>query len=140
MDCVQRARLRASHVRSAHVEVPKSLGERLASLIQSSKALKSNGEPIKPLRRWNDEGWYVTGEEVKSQAYTTHTKGNQSGPPPEVVDLFDDIEKLPRTQKTAEDRKDVCLGFCYDPVAALGALFANHRCRDEESSRGYVCR
>jgi hypothetical protein len=62
--------------RSAHVEVPKSLGERLASLIQSSKAMKSNGEPIRPLRRWNDEGWYVTGEEVESQAYTAHTKGN----------------------------------------------------------------
>ena len=126
--------------RSANVELPKSLGERLASLIQSSKAMKSNGEPIKPLRRWNDEGWYVTGEEVESQAYTTYAKGNQSLPPQEVVDLFDDIEKLPRMRKTAEDRKDVCLGFCYDPVSALGALYANHRCRDEESSRGYVCR
>ncbi len=126
--------------RSAQVEVPKSLGERLASLIRSSKALKSNGEPIKPLRKWNAEGWYITGEEIERQAYTTHTQGNQSAPPQEVVDLFDDIEKLPRTQETAEDRKDVCLGFCYDPASALGALYANYRCRYEESSRDYVCR
>lgn len=114
--------------RFARVEVPKSLGERFAALIESSKSAKSNRQPIKPLRRWNDEGWYLVGEEVEFQAYT---KENQSTPPQEVVDLFRDLEKLPRAQETSEDRKDVCLGFCYDPVSGLGALYANHRCRYE---------
>lgn len=123
--------------RSSHLEVPKAVGERIASLIQSSQQLKSNPVPIKPLRRWNDEGWYVTGEEIQFQAYT---KENQSVPPEEMVDLFNDVAKLPRTQLDSEGRKDVCLGFCYDPLSALGALYANHRCGYEEASREYVCR
>jgi hypothetical protein len=121
--------------RFTHVEVSKSLGERIAVLIQSSKTVKPNREPIKPLRRWNDEGWYVAGEEVELQAYT---KENQAAPPQEVVDLFHDLEKVSRTQETWEDRKDVCLGFCYDPLSGLGALYANHRCRWEETR--VVCR
>jgi hypothetical protein len=123
---------------SAHVEASfKSLGARLASLIQSSKTLKSNRKPITPLRRWNDEGWYVAGEGVELQAYT---KESQGAPPEEVVNLFNDLEKAPRTLETLEDRKDVCLGFCYDPLSGLGALYANHRCRYEATSRDYVCR
>ena len=126
--------------RFGHIAVPKSLGERTASFIQSSSQLKSKREPVKPLRRWNDEGWYVTGEGVGFREYT---KGNRSAPPQELVDLFNDLEKLPRTQETSEDTKDVCLGFCYDAISALGWLYANHRCRYEETAetaRDYVCR
>jgi len=119
----------------AHVEVPKVVGERIAPLIQSLKTVKSNREPIKPLRGWNDEGWYVAGEEVELEVYT---KENQVRPPQEVVELFHDLENLPRSQQTSEGRKDVCLGFCYDPLSGLGALFANHRCRWEETR--VVCR
>jgi hypothetical protein len=121
--------------RFAHVEGPKLLRERVAALIQSSKIVKSHREPIEPLRRWNDEGWYVAGEEVELQAYT---KENQATPPQEVVDLFHDFEKVSRTQETSEDRKDVCLGFCYDPLSGLGALYANHRCSWEDTH--VVCR
>ena len=121
----------------AHIDAPKSLGGRVAALIQSSKTVKSNGETIKPLRRWNDEGWYFSGEEVELHAYT---KGNQATPPQEVVDLFHDLEELPRTQEAREDRKDVCLGFCYDPLSGLGALYANHRCRYDAIIHDYVCR
>jgi hypothetical protein len=122
---------------SGHLEVPKALGERIVFFIQSSPQLKSNPEPVKPLRSWNDEGWYVTGEEIRFQAYT---KENRSIPTQEMVDLFNDIAKLPPKQVASEDRKDVCLGLCYDPVSELGALYANHRCRYEETSRDYVCR
>jgi hypothetical protein len=121
--------------RLAHVEVSKSVEERITALIQSSKTAKSNRELIGPLRRWDDEGWYVWGEEV---GFTAYTKENQATPPQEVVDLFHDLEKIPRTNKTSEDRKDVCLGFCYDPVSELGALYANHRCSWEGSH--VVCR
>jgi len=121
--------------RFARVEVSQSFGEHVAALIQSSKPVKSNREPIRPLRRWNDEGWYVVGEEVELRAYT---KENQAMPPQEVIDLFHDLESVPRAQETSEDRKDVCLGFCYDPLSGLGALYANHRCRWEETR--VVCR
>jgi hypothetical protein len=33
--------------------------------------------------------------------------------------------------------KDVCLGFCYDPISALGFIYANDRCRQSDS--GFVC-
>ena len=121
--------------RLAHAELSKSLGQHVAALIQSSKSVKPNRDLITPLRRWNDEGWYVTGEEVALQAYT---KENRFTPPQEVADLFDELEKVPRTDESSEDRKDVCLGFCYDPLSGLGALYANHRCRWEETH--FVCR
>jgi hypothetical protein len=72
---------------------------------------------------------------VALQAYT---KENRFTPPQEVTDLFDELEKVPRTNESSEDRKDVCLGFCYDPLSGLGALYANHRCRWEETR--FVCR
>lgn len=123
--------------RSADVIIPQSVAERVASIIRSSKTSKLNREAIRPLRGWDDEGWYVIGEELTLQGYT---KQNRSTPPQEVVDFFEDVEKLPRTQVTSEDSKDVCLGFCYDPLSALGALYANHRCGYDETKHDYVCR
>jgi len=122
---------------SADVTIPQSVVERVASLVESSKIVKSNREAIQPLRGWADEGWYVEGEKLTFRAYTLE---NQSTPPQDVVDFFEAIEKLPRGQVTSEDRKDVCLGFCYDPLSALGAPYANHRCGYEEASGDYVCR
>ena len=123
------------HQRFTQGELSASLVERIGALIQSSKSVKSNREPIKPLRRWNDDGWYVAGESIELKAYTTE---NRVTPPQEVIDLFHDLEKIPRGQETSEDRKDVCLGFCYDPLSGLGSLYANHRCRYEGNR--YVCR
>ena len=116
-------------------ELSESLVERVSALIQSSKSVKSNQEQMKPLRRWNDNGWYVAGESIGVEAYTTE---NRVTPPQEVIDLFHDLDKVPRGRETSEDRKDVCLGFCYDPLSGLGSLYANHRCRYEGTR--YVCR
>lgn len=120
--------------RSAPIEVSGTLGQRLTALIHSLKTVKSNREAITPLRRWEDEAWYIAGE----GEWRVYARENHSTPPQEVVDLFHELEKLPRTQETSQDRKDVCLGFCYDPLAALGALYANHRCRWDETR--IVCR
>jgi hypothetical protein len=122
---------------SADVNIPQSVVERVTSLIESSKTVTSNRDAIRPLRGWDDEGWYVEGEKLAFQAYT---KENQSTPPQDVGEFFQNVEKLPRRQVTTEDRKDVCLGFCYDPLSSLGALYANHRCGYEEASGDYVCR
>jgi hypothetical protein len=69
------------------------------------------------------------------KAYTT---ANGSAPPQEIVALFDDLEKLPRSSEGQSDRKDLCLGFCYDPLSELGFLYANHRCFSD--GHGTVCR
>ncbi len=37
------------------------------------------------------------------------------------------IEALPGTQESLTFQ-DVCLGFCYDPVAELGFIYSNQRC------------
>lgn len=121
--------------KTAYAELSKPLGECVAAVIQSSRSAKSNRDLVTPLRRWNDEGWYVTGEEVALQAYT---KENEFTPPQEVVDLFDELENAPRTGGSSQDRKDVCLGFCYDPLSGLGWLYANQRCRWAE--KRFVCR
>ena len=74
-------------------------------------------------------------EGVGLQAYATD-KG--SIPPQEIVDLFRDLEKIPRSQETQSEMRDVCLGFCYDPLSGLGSLYANHRCFN--NGHGVVCR
>jgi hypothetical protein len=119
----------------AYGELPEPLKERIQTLMQSSGSARSNREIVQPLRSWNDDGWYINGEDSGLKAYT---KGNGATPPQEIVDLFDELEKIPRARETQSDRKDVCLGFCYDPLSGLGALYANHRCHYD--GHDYVCR
>jgi len=116
-------------------ELPEPLKLRIQSMMQSSESATQNWETVKPLRAWNDDGWYVRAEGIGLKAYTTD-KGTT--PPQEIVDLFNELQKIPRTWKTQSDGKDVCLGFCYDPLSGLGFLFANHRCRYD--GHAYVCR
>lgn len=103
--------------------------------MESSGTARSNREIVKPLRSWNDDGWYIDGEDNGPEVYTT---GNGATPPQEIVDIFDELEKIPRARETQSDRKDVCLGFCYDPLSGLGSLYANHRCH--YGGQDYVCR
>ena len=41
--------------------------------------------------------------------------------------MLEQIEKLPGAQQSFAI-EDVCLGFCYDPVAGLGFWYFNQRC------------
>ena len=50
-------------------------------------------------------------------AFTTEYR---TTPPKEITDLFQALEKLPASPEKAFVLRDVCLGFCYDPVSALG--------------------
>ena len=75
------------------------------------------------------------GENINLRAYTDGTM-----PPPEIVQLFQDLEKLPQHQGPVSDQKDVCLGFCYDALSGMGRLYANHRCGYDATRRDYVCR
>jgi hypothetical protein len=110
---------------------------RVGSIIQSSQGLGRDWEVIEPLRTWNVDGWYLTGEGIGLKAYITD---QGTTPPPEIVELFHDFERLPHLRESESDRKDVCFGFCYDPLSGLGALYANHRCGYDATARRDVCR
>ena len=118
-------------------DLPSPLKDRVEAIIRASQVPSRNWVAVKPLRTWNVEGWYVTGQGIELKAYTTDTG---TIPPQEIVDLFHDLDKLSRVGETQSDRKDVCLGFCYDPISGLGLLFANHRCHYDAALRRYVCR
>lgn len=92
-------------------------------------------DPVKPVRNWNADNWYVVTEGSGLKQYTTE---NGSAPPRELIDLFNDLEKIPHSSETQSELKDVCLGFCYDPLSAMGYLYANHRCFND--GHGVVCR
>jgi hypothetical protein len=67
------------------------------------------------LHAWNGEGWYVLLEDAPPRAFTTE---NQTTPPREVVDLFEEMQKAPSTQTQLGSTKDICLGFCYSLIKA----------------------
>jgi hypothetical protein len=105
--------------------LPEPLAERVRAMVHPDDRTNKRRDEIKPLRAWNVEGWYFTAEGAGLQAYTTNTG---STPPQEIIDLFWDLEKLPRSTPNESDLKDVCLGFCYDPLSGLGYLYAGDRC------------
>jgi hypothetical protein len=91
--------------------------------------------PATPLRSWNAEGWYVNSSRSGVLAFTTEN-GMQS--PPEVVDLFHKTEAQASGLLYVTYTRDICLGFCYDPLAGLGIQFVNQRCRADKN--GTRCR
>jgi len=106
---------------------------RIRAILKASGRGKS--DTVKPLRNWNADGWYFNVEGSGLKVFGT---ANGSAPPQEIVDLFHDLDKIPRSSETQSELKDVCLGFCYDPLSGLGSLYANHRCFND--GHGVVCR
>jgi hypothetical protein len=100
--------------------------ERARNLVQSSELWKLSTGPPKALRSWNADGWYVVLKDSRVLAFTTEYG---TPPPDEVTGLFNEIQKLPALKDWPVARRDVCLGFCYDPVAALGFSVLPQRIR-----------
>lgn len=94
-------------------------------MLQSSNRASAEWDKVKPIRDWNADNWYFVAQGTGLRVYRA---ANGSSPPQEIVSLFNDLEKLTRSPETRSERKDVCLGFCYDPLSELGFLYANHRC------------
>jgi len=119
--------------------LPQALFQRVQDAIRSPGFGMSASTAIKPLRAWNADGWYV--HVSGSGIYSANTEDG-TAPPPEIVALFHDLEAAPLTWEAKsdgkDDIKDVCLGFCYDPLSGLGFLYANHRCFN--SGQGFHCR
>ena len=80
----------------------------------------------KAFRSWNAEGWYVVLKDSRLLAFTTEYG---TAPPEEVTRLFSEFEKQPVAEQRPIAARDVCLGFCYDPIAGLGFSIVDQRTR-----------
>jgi hypothetical protein len=118
-------------VRSEVGVLPEATATRVFVLAQSSQLRDLPTPPAVVLRHHNAEGWYIrTGQGVL--AFTTEY-GTE--PPREVVDLFHDLESLAPAEQELRTMSDVCMGFCYDPLAGLGLVNINDRCRERNGTR-----
>ena len=111
------------------------LAERVNSIIIKYENPKVRSDTISPIRKWDEDAWYISGDRLGDKAYTSE---NGQTPPQEYLDLFQRIERLPTHDPNSTVMRDVCLGFCYDPLSDLGRLYENHRCHVDWG--GVVCR
>ncbi len=118
-------------VRTGIGMVPEAISTRVRALMQSPQLRDLRTAPAVALRNKNAEGWYVrTGHRVS--AFTTEYG---TDPPIEVVDLFNDLESVALTEKELGTEGDICMGFCYDPLAGLGLANINDRCVERNGTR-----
>ncbi len=112
---------------SASGRLPTALSQQIASFPRLTQPRALHGDPWKPLRAWNAEGWYVVSHRSGWVAFTSEYG---TSPPNELVKLFDDIRAAPVFGGDWQTSRihDVCLGFCYDPLAGLGFDVSNQRC------------
>jgi hypothetical protein len=104
--------------------MPETTRQRADALVRSSTLRNLRTAPAIALRSWNAEGWYISTLHSPLQAFTSEYG---TTPPTGVRDLMEQIAKLPGEGQSFAI-EDVCLGFCYDPVAGLGFIFLNDRC------------
>jgi len=119
---------------STRGELPDELIEQIDSTIAGYESTKVGLTTVKPIRKWNEDAWYVSADRFGTKAYTSE---NGLTPPPNILDLFLRIQQLPTHDRYNIVMRDVCLGFCYDPLSDLGELYENHRCYGDVS--GVVC-
>jgi hypothetical protein len=106
---------------------------RVRTLAQSAQLKELRTAPAAALRNKNAEGWYVrTGYKVLA-----FTSEYGTEPPREVVDLFHELGSLAPAENEVRTVNDICMGFCYDPLAGLGLGNMNDRCSERN---GTVCK
>jgi hypothetical protein len=91
--------------------------EHIRAFIESPELGKLSTPPTTRLRQWNAEAWYVVLQGPKLLVFSSEY---QTAPPQVVTDMFSEIEKLPVGRERTQVTRDVCMGFCYHPLAALG--------------------
>lgn len=100
--------------------------ERLLARAQSPELWKLHTQPARALRSWNADGWYIVLEHSRLLAFTSEYR---TVPPQELPSLLSEIDKWPAYRELSFTAQDVCLGFCYDPLAALGLSDLQDRAR-----------
>jgi hypothetical protein len=91
--------------------------KRSVALVQSPVLGKLRTSTPTSLRSWNAEGWYIVLKDSRLLAFTSEYR---TVPPEDVIQFFSIVRNLSFRGEQRFFRRDVCLGFCYDPVAALG--------------------
>jgi hypothetical protein len=117
-------------VRAADGIVPETIAVRAKLLAQSPQINDLRTLPAKALRSWMAEGWYIR----TKQGVVAFTTEYGTQPPKEVLDLFNDLQSVVPAEENLRTSKDVCLGFCYDPLAGLGLGYMNDRCKDQNGT------
>jgi len=108
--------------------LPTALSQRTASLTRLTQPPGLHGDRWAPLRAWNAEGWYM----LNQSGWTAFTSEYGTSPPKELVELFHDLTTTPvyGGEWHTSRKHDICLGFCYDPLAGLGFDASNQRCHN----------
>ena len=117
------------------LQLSQALVARVQAVVESLSHEKRQRDVVRPIWNWNADRWYFSGQGFGLRVYGG---SGGSNPPQEVIDLYRELDGTPRTSKTHSELKDVCLGFCYDPLSAMGWLYSNHRCLNDGHS--VVCR
>ena len=101
-------------------DAPATLMQRVNELAHSSTLPRSLHDARNdPVRSWNADYWYAWVHRNGFTSYYSTEKGDTPLPPDFVV-LFHNLEALQPRLGWEEKLRDVCLGFCYDPCAAMG--------------------
>jgi hypothetical protein len=112
--------------------LPETVTARARNLAQSTQLQDMRTAPAVALRSRNAEGWYVLIGHSRVLAFTTEY---ETQPPREVVDLFHELESVIPAGKELRRVNDICMGFCYDPLAGLGLENMNDRCKEQNGTR-----
>jgi hypothetical protein len=105
---------------------------REAAFALAQELVNTETGPVAPLRSQNAEGWYLRTQHRHVLAFTTE---NGSAPPAKLISMFHTLESVISATKPSGDGKDICFGFCYDPLAGLGVVYMNERCTDGNGTR-----
>jgi hypothetical protein len=104
---------------------------RKAAFALAEDLANANTAPPVPLHS-NAEGWYVRTQHRHLLAFTTE---DGIPPPLQLLNVFHALESAVPATKPSGEEKDVCLGFCYDPLAGLGIVYVNDRCTERNGTR-----
>ena len=118
-------------VREVQGVLPQTMTMQVRQVVQSPQIRDLRTLPAIALRSRRAEGWYIR----TSQGVTAFTSEFGTEPPSEIVDLFRNLESSTPAERNLGTLKDVCLGFCYDPLAGLGLLYMNDRCKGQDGTR-----
>jgi hypothetical protein len=119
-------------VRIGSVVLSQDATTREAAFALAEELANSNTAPPVPLHSTNAEGWYARTKHRHVLAFTTE---DATPPPPKLVSLFRALQSAVPATDHWGDEKDICFGFCYDPLAGLGIMYMNERCTDRNGTR-----
>jgi hypothetical protein len=97
---------------------------REAAFVLAGELANADTAPAVRLRSHEAEGWYVR----TPRNVLAFSSEDGTLPPSKLLTVFRDRESVAPATKQSDDRKDICFGLCYDPLAGLGIVYLNDRC------------